>query len=238
MSSLMEEMNTKAIALGIPLGVHLDLTYRCNERCVHCYLDHDDQGEMTFDEVSGLLGQMAEAGVFLLTLSGGEPLLRKDLFAIFEPRARAFLQYQAQDQRHPDPRKRGGETARAGRGKRSNQRLFPSPRGPRRDHQGAGLAGQNHQRDPLPGLAGTEGNNRQRADARQSRRLSRRAEPGRRTGRVIHHRPHHHPAYQRRPLAARAQHPARRSEKGDARPRPGGQRRGVLRAAASRRTKT
>ncbi len=82
MSSLMEEMNTKAIALGIPLGVHLDLTYRCNERCVHCYLDHDDQGEMTFDEVSDLLGQMAAAGVFLLTISGGEPLLRKDLFAI------------------------------------------------------------------------------------------------------------------------------------------------------------
>ncbi len=82
MGFLMEEMNAKAIALGIPLGVHLDLTWRCNERCVHCYLDHDDKGEMTFDEIDALLPQLADAGVFFLTLSGGEPLLRKDLFEI------------------------------------------------------------------------------------------------------------------------------------------------------------
>ena len=82
MSSLMTEMNARAVELGIPLGVHLDLTYRCNERCVHCYLDHDDLGEMTFEEIDHLLGQMADTGVFFLTLSGGEPLLRKDLFKI------------------------------------------------------------------------------------------------------------------------------------------------------------
>jgi AdoMet-dependent heme synthase len=82
MSALMAEMNSKAIELGIPLGVHLDLTYRCNERCVHCYLDHDDAGEMTFAEIDALLPQLADAGVFFLALSGGEPLLRKDLFAI------------------------------------------------------------------------------------------------------------------------------------------------------------
>jgi radical SAM protein with 4Fe4S-binding SPASM domain len=86
----MEEMNARAISLGVPLSVHLDLTWRCNERCVHCYLDHDGAGEMTFDEVSGLLDQMAGAGVFLLTLSGGEPLLRKDFFAIVR-RARELM---------------------------------------------------------------------------------------------------------------------------------------------------
>jgi len=82
MSSLMQELNAKATALGVPVAVHLDLTYRCNERCVHCYLDHDDQGEMSFDEIHGLLQQMADAGVFILTLSGGEPLLRQDFFPI------------------------------------------------------------------------------------------------------------------------------------------------------------
>lgn len=82
MSTLLETANAKAIQLGIPLSVHLDLTWRCNERCVHCYLDHDDQGELTFAEIHDLLQQMAEAGVFFLTLSGGEPLLRNDLFAI------------------------------------------------------------------------------------------------------------------------------------------------------------
>jgi AdoMet-dependent heme synthase len=84
MSMLMEEMNRRALELGVPLGVQLDVTYRCNERCVHCYLDHDDHGEMTTAEIRGLLDQLAEAGVFFLTLSGGEVLMRMDFFPILE----------------------------------------------------------------------------------------------------------------------------------------------------------
>ena len=84
MSGLMQELNAKALALGVPISVQLDLTYRCNERCVHCYLDHDDHGEMTTAEIKHLLDEMAEAGVFMLTLSGGEIFLRKDFFEILE----------------------------------------------------------------------------------------------------------------------------------------------------------
>ena len=84
MSGLMEEMAAKASRLNIPLNVQLDLTYRCNERCVHCYLDHHDHGEMSTAEIKHLLDEMAEAGVFILTLSGGEIFLRKDFFAILE----------------------------------------------------------------------------------------------------------------------------------------------------------
>jgi len=90
MSALMQEMSAKALRLGIPLSVQLDLTYRCNERCVHCYLDHDDHGEMTTAEITSLLDQLAEAGVFFLTMSGGEILVRKDFFEILE-HARALL---------------------------------------------------------------------------------------------------------------------------------------------------
>lgn len=84
MSGLLEEMSAKALKLNIPLNVQLDLTYRCNERCVHCYLDHDDHGEMTTAEIKHLLDEMADAGVFILTLSGGEIFLRKDFFEILE----------------------------------------------------------------------------------------------------------------------------------------------------------
>src|SRR3974390_1308055 len=91
MSTLMQEMSEKALRLGIPLSVQLDLTYRCNERCVHCYLDHDDHGELTTAEVKGLLDQMAEAGVFYLTISGGEFLMRRYFFEILEhARKRTF----------------------------------------------------------------------------------------------------------------------------------------------------
>jgi radical SAM protein with 4Fe4S-binding SPASM domain len=82
--SLLAEMNQKALALGIPISVHLDVTYRCNERCVHCYLDHDDHGEMATAEIGDLLRQLADAGVFFLTLSGGEVLMRRDFFTIVE----------------------------------------------------------------------------------------------------------------------------------------------------------
>jgi len=84
MSGLLEEMTAKALSLNIPLNVQLDLTYRCNEKCVHCYLDHNDHGEMTTAEIKHLLDQMADAGVFVLTLSGGEIFLRRDFFEILE----------------------------------------------------------------------------------------------------------------------------------------------------------
>src|SRR5580698_2612597 len=84
MSQLMLEISDKAMALNIPLSVQVDLTYRCNERCVHCYLDHHDHGEMTTAEIKHLLEEMAEAGVFILTFSGGEIFLRKDFFELLE----------------------------------------------------------------------------------------------------------------------------------------------------------
>ncbi len=82
--SVMEDMGARAMALGIPLSVQLDLTYRCNERCIHCYLDHEDHGEMTTAEILGLLDQLAAAGVFFLNVSGGEIFIRPDLFTIIE----------------------------------------------------------------------------------------------------------------------------------------------------------
>jgi AdoMet-dependent heme synthase len=82
--SLMQELGQRALDRGVPLSVQLDVTYRCNERCVHCYLDHDDHGEMTTAEICGLLDQLAEAGVFFLTLSGGEVFMRIDFFDIVE----------------------------------------------------------------------------------------------------------------------------------------------------------
>jgi radical SAM protein with 4Fe4S-binding SPASM domain len=89
--SLLAEMNQKALQMGVPLSVHLDVTYRCNERCVHCYLDHDDHGEMSFAEIDDVLHQLADAGVFFLTLSGGEVLLRRDFFSIVESARRLMF---------------------------------------------------------------------------------------------------------------------------------------------------
>ena len=82
--SLMHELGARALKLGVPLSVQMDVTYRCNERCVHCYLDHDDHGEMTTAEIKGVLDQLAEAGVFFLIFSGGEVFMRMDFFELVE----------------------------------------------------------------------------------------------------------------------------------------------------------
>jgi AdoMet-dependent heme synthase len=89
--TLMAEVMSRARDLGVAFSVHLDLTYRCNERCLHCYLEHDDCGELETWEVKSLLDDLAAAGVFFLAISGGEIFLRRDIFAILEhARLRSF----------------------------------------------------------------------------------------------------------------------------------------------------
>ncbi|MGA2482438.1 MAG: radical SAM protein [Candidatus Acidiferrales bacterium] len=80
----MDRLVARTVERHRPLSVHFDLTYRCNEKCVHCYLDHEDHGEMTAAEVCGALDQLAEAGTLFLTFSGGEIFLRTDFFQILE----------------------------------------------------------------------------------------------------------------------------------------------------------
>jgi AdoMet-dependent heme synthase len=74
----------KSVALGIPLSVHIDLTMRCNERCIHCYRVIERRPELTTEELKALLDEVARAGTLYLTFSGGEVFLRKDLFELIE----------------------------------------------------------------------------------------------------------------------------------------------------------
>jgi len=66
----------------------VNLTRRCNLRCAHCYLDADtlqngDPNELTTEEVRALLDDVAAAHAgAMVVLTGGEPLLRRDLETI------------------------------------------------------------------------------------------------------------------------------------------------------------
>jgi radical SAM protein with 4Fe4S-binding SPASM domain len=80
--ALSERVVARAMARGIPLSVHVDLTMRCNERCVHCYRVIEDRAELTTAEVKALLADLARAGTLYLTFSGGEVFLRRDLFEL------------------------------------------------------------------------------------------------------------------------------------------------------------
>lgn len=62
-----------------------NVTRRCNLRCVHCYSHSQDkqyQGEMTTAEAKIFIDGLADFGIPVLLFSGGEPLLRHDLFEL------------------------------------------------------------------------------------------------------------------------------------------------------------
>jgi radical SAM protein with 4Fe4S-binding SPASM domain len=82
MTALSEQVVERSMALAIPLSVHVDLTMRCNERCVHCYRVIEDRRELSTAEVKALLADLARAGTLYLTFSGGEVFLRPDLFEL------------------------------------------------------------------------------------------------------------------------------------------------------------
>ena len=58
---------------------------RCNLRCVHCYSHSKDteyEGELSTEEGIALIDDLADFGAPVILFSGGEPLMRKDLFKL------------------------------------------------------------------------------------------------------------------------------------------------------------
>src|SRR5947207_12080460 len=84
MTDLISKLVDKSVGLRIPLSVHIDLTMRCNEHCVHCYRVIEQRPELTTAELKALLDDVARAGTLYLLFSGGEVFLRKDLFELIE----------------------------------------------------------------------------------------------------------------------------------------------------------
>ena len=62
-----------------------NLVRRCNLNCLHCYslsTDVDFPGELSTQEIFAAMDDLRAMGVPVLILSGGEPLLRPDIFEI------------------------------------------------------------------------------------------------------------------------------------------------------------
>lgn len=71
---------------NIPIGASFELTYACNQRCLHCYQPSHERvsKELTTDQIKDVLDQLVEAGCLFLALTGGEPLMREDFWQIAE----------------------------------------------------------------------------------------------------------------------------------------------------------
>lgn len=61
------------------VSVGLELTYRCNEKCKHCYVDDpiiDEKKELTFKDYKNVIDQVKELGCSKILVTGGEPTLK------------------------------------------------------------------------------------------------------------------------------------------------------------------
>jgi len=60
-------------------SLHVEITSKCNERCIHCYIPHEKKiVNMNPTLFYDILEQCIEMRVLHLTLSGGEPMLHKN----------------------------------------------------------------------------------------------------------------------------------------------------------------
>ncbi len=68
-----------------PFLVSYGITTRCNLACKHCYSEATEEGspdELSTEEALGLVDDLADWGIGLLVLDGGEPLCRGDLLEV------------------------------------------------------------------------------------------------------------------------------------------------------------
>lgn len=102
---IMDALAEKGIAEPCPLGrglkpeqeyhqypsryirtAHWSVTGRCNYRCRHCFMSAPNAkfGELSHETCMELIDQMAGCGVQCVTLTGGEPLVRKDFMDLVD----------------------------------------------------------------------------------------------------------------------------------------------------------
>jgi radical SAM protein with 4Fe4S-binding SPASM domain len=86
MRSITEYLSSPDLTQGstsewYPELVSWNISKTCNLRCSHCYLDAGERGpgELSLEESYRLIDQLAAAGNHMLILTGGEPLMRRDI---------------------------------------------------------------------------------------------------------------------------------------------------------------
>ena len=75
----------KGISSGAPRIISWNITLRCPLKCAHCYVnagEREADGVLSTEEAFGVIDQICQIGKPVVVLSGGEPLMREDIFDI------------------------------------------------------------------------------------------------------------------------------------------------------------
>jgi len=92
------ELKQTTILPRLPLEGNLDLTYRCNNNCRHCWLripsdSKESKLELSFAEIKKIAHQARSMGCRSWSICGGEPMLRLDFSETFDYLTRNFNSY-------------------------------------------------------------------------------------------------------------------------------------------------
>jgi len=77
------------LPLRLPLKGEFELTYRCNNNCLHCWLKiplsaAEEKKELSFEEIKKIADEARKMGCRSWSITGGEPMLRPDFMEIFD----------------------------------------------------------------------------------------------------------------------------------------------------------
>ena len=84
---LRDNVPSITVDLRAPIRTTFLITKRCNLMCKHCYIGsspYERTHELTFPQVEDVLKKLANADVFIIYFTGGEPFVRPDFMKILE----------------------------------------------------------------------------------------------------------------------------------------------------------
>lgn len=68
-----------------PYFAHLTITHRCNMNCSYCQITKDSNTpELSLDETKKMVDILDKMGIAVISITGGEPLLREDIYDLID----------------------------------------------------------------------------------------------------------------------------------------------------------
>ena len=81
---LESEFATNLLKVNQLYSATFELTYKCNEKCRHCYIADSDKTEISTEMIKSILDELAELNALNIVFTGGEIFTRKDIWEILD----------------------------------------------------------------------------------------------------------------------------------------------------------
>ncbi len=86
MRALVDNLKENVLKIKVPTTVTIAVTYNCQLDCIHCSAEQrrkaDKRPELKTDEMKRAIRESVDLGIVNVTLTGGEPMLRKDIYEL------------------------------------------------------------------------------------------------------------------------------------------------------------